>query len=303
MYRAHAYSLPLRSPLQLPGGLILKERRGVLLENTDLNTWGDAAPLPGFSMETVEDVLDVVKQGDFERSQLPSLRFARECASRPFHPPSAPVRVNALWIPASESLGDFSQRIRDWQDPVVKIKPGKSPDLQAIKDLLRVRPDVKLRIDGNRQWQVEETLRVYECIPSAVLDYFEEPLADPEGYDRLWERVPFPLALDESLLTPGGQDLQAFPGVKALVLKPTLLGNAADRQGWVEMAESRSWDLTWSSCFESGVGLWHLLTLAGPESTAGLDTAQIFARDLVSPSPLSCQGIIQPSPQYWQINV
>jgi o-succinylbenzoate synthase len=303
MFRLHPYCLALVKPLPLPGGGVLRERKGVLLENPEMGGWGDAAPLPGFSRESLEQVLDALTAGDVDAPELPSLRFAVECASRPFALPALPVAVNALWIPASESVCDFCRRIGNWINPVVKIKPGKTPDLQAMRDFCSARPDARLRIDGNRQWSIAETLRVFESLPGNVLDYFEEPLSDPDGYAQIRRRVDLPLALDESLLTGGGDGAFSLPGIKALVLKPTLLGNREDRAPLLAMAVSQGWSLTWSSCFESGIGLWQLAALAKEDGHAGLDTAAIFTHDLIRPRPLSLNGQIIPNQQSWRVNV
>ncbi|MDA3873007.1 MAG: hypothetical protein PF795_03500, partial [Kiritimatiellae bacterium] len=256
MLRWHPYRLALRQPLRLPGSEEWTHRSGVLIHNTETSGWGDAAPMPGYSSETVEQVLLVLEKGEAERSMFPSLRFALECTAVPFHGPERDVQVNALWIPGREPLDVLCRRLADWESPVVKIKPGAEPDVRSIRALLQARPDAKLRLDGNRQWTVEVLRSVVESLPRDSLDYVEEPLIDPDDYPRLGTSVDCPVALDESLLLPEGKALAENPLVTALVLKPTLLGNAKDRAYWINLAGRRGCHVTWSSSFESGVGLW-----------------------------------------------
>jgi len=293
MFQIKPYTLRLKRPLILAHGIILNERKGVLVYDPETGGWGDAAPLPGFSKESIEDVLQACREERWKDEALPSLRFAVESAVKPFRLPTAAVKVNALWIPSSESVSDFSTRISGWQNPMVKIKPGNEPQLQPIRDLLALRPDVRLRIDGNRQWSVEQTLKLYDSLPVDSVDYIEEPLADPEAYTDLWSRDQVPVALDESLFLPEGQILLQHPAVKALVIKPTLMGDSINRAPWISQAEERQLDITWSSCFESGVGLWHLATLANASGPAGLDTGAVFESDVVEPRPLIENGQIQ----------
>ncbi|MEX2607629.1 MAG: enolase C-terminal domain-like protein [Kiritimatiellia bacterium] len=285
-----SYRLALKHPLTLPGLEPISHRCGVLIHNTETGGWGDAAPLPGYSRETLDEVLSVLERGDAAASRFPSLRFALECAAVPFNGPSAAVPVNALWLPNLETLDALCVRLEDWNSPVVKIKPGREPDLDAIRAVLRARPDAKLRLDGNRQWSIKQLRTVVESLPRNALDYVEEPLSDQADYALLDFHCP--VALDESLLFPEGKELAEKPFVTALVLKPTLMGNAEDRAFWVDVSKRRGCQLTWSSAFESGVGLWHLARLAEGGTAAGLDTGSIFVDDPVSPRPLVTAGFL-----------
>jgi O-succinylbenzoate synthase len=290
MLRWFPYRLALRAPLKLPGARVLFHRCGVLIQNQVTEGWGDAAPLPGYSTESVEDVLAILEQGRAAPALCPSLRFALECAEVPFAGPRCPVPVNALWMPERESLGALCRRLTDWVSPVIKIKPGADPDLKSIQELLKLRPDAKLRLDGNCQWDLAQLRTVIDQLPWEALDYIEEPLTNPVDYGLL--DFDCPIALDESLLLPEGRELAEQPWVKALVLKPTLLGNTQDREPWVELAGRRGCQIIWSSAFESGAALWHLARLAEGGPAAGLDTGNVFADDLVSPRPLAVAGCI-----------
>lgn len=292
MFRLHPYQIPFSSPLTLPGVGEMRFRKGLLIHHLETGGWGDAAPLPGFSAETIDDVCDVFSGEGWRECGFPSVRFALECAELPLEDLYGECRVNALWIPERESLPDFRIRIRAWDAPVVKVKPGKIPDVKPLLALLQQSPACRLRIDGNRQWTPEQVLEFFEKLPPDAVEYLEEPLQEPEAYPDLWKRAPVPVALDESLLLPEGTVLARHPEVKTLVLKPTLLGNAADREPWTALAAAQGKTLVWSSCFESGVGLWHLVRLAGGKGHHGLDTNGVFAADTVIPRPVGKQGRI-----------
>lgn len=284
------YRLRLKTPMELPGGIRLTERAGVLLHDPDSGGWGDAAPLPGFSRETFDDVL----HGEIGDPSLPSLAFAADCARKPWPPSLDPVPINALWFPDRETPAALARRLRNWSNPCVKLKPGPNPEPQLWLDLLRRLPGLRLRIDANRAWTVEQTLRMWEALPPEIVDYFEEPLSDAADYAKLWALAPVPIALDESLLRPEGSELARAENVRALVLKPTLLGGAAQWGKWVSLAKQQGIALTWSSCFESGVGLLHLAALACGHGAAGLDTNRLLAEDLVHPRPNVRRGELFP---------
>jgi O-succinylbenzoate synthase len=98
-----------------------------------------------------------------------------------------------------------------------------------------------------------------------------------------------PVALDESLLEMGPGDLSSWPTIKAVVLKPTLLGFEKTIQ-FSRSALHVGMTPVISSAFESGVGLKVLSQIAsslhGDHVPAGLDTLDWFAEDLL-PTPLT----------------
>lgn len=295
MVRYIPYRLALKQPLFLPGIEPLRFREGILIHNPDTGGWGDAAPLPGYSTETLVEVKEVLKFAEPDLTSFPSLRFAAECAEKPFCAPDKSVKVNALWILGKEKGSDLWSRLRDWQNPVIKVKPGNPPQVSELLQFVAQRPDCRLRVDGNRQWTIDQTLDLFDQLPDEVLEYIEEPLADPNDYHALWSRADVPIALDECLLLPIGKELVKSPGVKALIMKPTLMGNAEDRSAWVRCASERNLKWVWSSCFESGVGLWNLARLAQNDETVGLDTGSVFEKDILTPRPLVSKGLILPA--------
>ncbi len=287
MFDLIPYRLPLLRPLHLAGGIRLEQREGLLLRDPATGGLGDAAPLPGYSRETLADVLAAARREDWDDPALPSLRFAADCARRPLPRLRRPLPVNALWQPAAESAEQLLQRLCMWVAPIVKIKCVSLSDLADTLTLLAARPDLRVRLDPNRQWSPDQTLRAFAQIPPGRLDYIEEPLANARAYAELWRQEPVPIALDEMLLMPEGVELSRAPQVAALILKPTLLGGQADLLRW-DFHPRR----ILSSSFESGLGLWHLASMAGDSEPCGLDTGRLFASDTVHPRPLPEKGFL-----------
>ncbi len=293
MYDLIPYRLKLKRPLRLAGDTRLTHREGLLLHDPESGGWGEAAPLPGFSKETLAEVRAAAEREQWSHPELPSLRFATDCARKAFGA-EGEVEVNALWFPETVSLDSFLQSLGSKQTPVVKIKLGPDPDLTPVLNLIAARPGCRLRLDANRRWTLADALRVLEEVPASHLEYLEEPFAEPERYEALWARAPAPVALDESLLDASAAEaLAASPWVTAFVLKPTLMGGAADYGMWLTLAERTEKKIIWSSAFESGVGLWHLAALARNHPPAGLDTGEIFATQIVHPAPLPLNGCLR----------
>ena len=301
MYTFHPYRLKLSTPLRLAGGGRLDERCGLLIYNCSTGGWGDAAPLTGFSRESLKTLLDVCKIDPGALARFPSARFAYECAARPVGLRVSGVRVNFLWFPDMEPLEGLLQRLGEAVSPCVKVKLGPEPDLTNVLELVRCVPTVRLRLDSNRRWDVDTVCNVYRALPKSCLEYVEEPFEDPAQYKVAWSRCPVPVALDESLLTGVPQDVAEHPGVKAFVLKPTLMGDTSDREPWIKLARETGKSVVWSACFESGVGLWHLASLAeqAGDTASGLDTGRVFLEDLVEPRPLPVNGVL--GCEHWKV--
>jgi L-alanine-DL-glutamate epimerase-like enolase superfamily enzyme len=194
---------------------------------------GEAAPLPGYSPDTLEacraalealppldGLADVARLPD----TLPAARFALETAILAEgggllgHLGVAPRPVAR-----SRLVDDMAQAEAAVAGgaAVLKVKIGLPRD-QAFLSELRARfGAIPLRLDANGTLDPADLDAYARFEPELV----EEPIADP----TLLPVTPFPVALDESLLrlSPAQIERLARAGrIQALVLKPMILGGA-----------------------------------------------------------------------------
>ena len=298
--RIFRYRLPLVGPLPLAGGVI-HEREGLLIRiDSDSGAWGwgDAAPLPGFSRESVDEAVaeatawaerlrgaQVEPRGDDLETWLgcesaaaasPSVRFGLETAlaslARRMEDGAAAelvcfdgsVPVNGLLAGSREQVLSDARRLRDGGCRAVKLKVGSRSVVEDVEVTGAVRDaigdGVGLRLDANRSWSPEQAVAFGRELGDAGVEYLEEPLRDPAHLRELFDATGIPVALDESLLELRPDDIEGRPEVGAVVLKPTLLGGLASARKWAAKASEMNIRPVVSSCFESGVGL---LALAG----------------------------------------
>lgn len=174
-----------------------------------------------------------------------------------------------------------------------KLKVGRGSidsDIQLTREVRElIGSSAILRLDANQQWTAGEYEQFADRVQGRGIDYIEEPLSDVSSLRRMVDsgNSKIPLALDESLRSIDPDGLQEWPGVKAVVLKPTMLGlersvrfaRAASRLGMIPV---------FSSSYESSLGLTTIAQIAMAFSLAdtptGLDTVGIFQEDLLSPS-------------------
>ena len=164
---------------------------------------------------------------------------------------------------------------------------------REVRDLIG--EDATLRLDANRRWTKDEYEQFARRVHDCDIDYVEEPLSTFSALKDLveCEGVLAPLALDESLREMTPEDLNEWSGIKAIILKPTMLG--LERAIRFARAATRLEMISvFSSSYESSLGLTTIAHVAAAYNVAhtsiGLDTVGIFQEDLLSPSLATQNG-------------
>ena len=167
MRRAQVY----RWQIPMDAGVVLRERRlktrdglFVYLRNGERDGWGEISPLPGFSLETLDEAQAALlawatrwRQGeDLECPTLPSVAFGVSCALAEINdelPQAADYRAAPLCTGDPDEL--VLKLAEMSGEKVAKVKVGL---YEAVRDgmvvnlLLEVIPDLTLRLDANRAW-------------------------------------------------------------------------------------------------------------------------------------------------------
>lgn len=316
------YHLPLVRPLSLRGQTVtMREGLLVRLENEGFTGWGDVAPLPGFSAETVEEATATLQSlasldaetlltAQRDTALPPSVRYGLALAAwdldadrRAVPLPtvltekaSPVVPINGLLAGDAAMVHRDAMRLTEAGYCALKLKVGRGSlvdEAAVVRTLHAAHPTVALRLDANRAWTYDEARRFAEALGEARIEYIEEPLSDPSLLADIAAETGLPVALDESVTTMEPDDLAAHAYAAAVVLKPTFLGGA---RAWTLATRARALGLrvTWSAAFESGVGLRGLVALAAatgtpssPPTPAGLDTYRWLAADVFAPAAAS----------------
>jgi O-succinylbenzoate synthase len=323
--RLHRYLIPLRRAFTGRAS-----REGLVLELDDdagRTGLGEAAPLPGFSPETLSEAEGVLRAACAEligrevapdpgaiRTALPaptacpaSVRFALETAlsdlaardaARPLAafladgartavPCNAVIPADATGCPPGYA--------------VVKVKVGvlePEADRRRLEAILGAAPtEVRLRLDANGAWNLRRAMAVLEGLPAARIDYVEEPLAPAhlDALDDLHRRCGLPFAVDESLADPRRwAELLTRDAVAAVVLKPTLLGGLSPALALAGAARASSKRVVVTTTLESGVGTTACLHLAAAVATSacGLGTLGLLENTLLVEAPRLADGVM-----------
>lgn len=298
-WRLFRFTLSLTQPL--PSGVSVRRGWLVQLQGADAVGWGEVAPLPGFSRETLERVGSVLRDllprlspcagalgfAEWAERIAPvfteapaSVRWGLELALAQWQAarsgqrldlwlapdPLPVVAVNAL-IPANwQENPEYLAAIRAAGYRTVKVKvSGHAPEAAArcVRQLREaLGGEITFRVDANRSWSLREALGFAEAVAELGVAYIEEPLDHPAALPEFMRRSPVPVALDETLAEQPETPLSCWEGVGAVVLKPALMGGLL--RAWQRACEAKTLGMAvvWSAAFETGIGTRGLLALA-----------------------------------------
>ncbi|MBS0625291.1 MAG: hypothetical protein JSS32_04505 [Verrucomicrobia bacterium] len=254
MNNLYRYKIPLKAPLH---GM----REGFLLELH--GGWGEIAPLPGFSRETLEEceaeLRRIWPQIETADSKLPAVRWGLECARKPW--PPHPFRK-----PLSALL---------WEGPVpkgyraAKLKLKNLPIHEAIRKIREILGPYELRLDCNRAWNLSQALEFASHFTKDDFAYLEEPLQSMDELKEFSRLTRFPLAADE---TVGSSPWERISTLKTAIVKPMILGQIPKLPEEI--------DLVVSGVYETGIGTLHNSQIA-TKRALGLDTYRYLMRDVL----------------------
>lgn len=323
--RLYRYCLPMDS------GVILREkklsnREGWIVEIAEfgLVARGEIAPLPGFSQETLEQAgieaqhqLELwVHNRELDLSQCcPSVAFGLSMALfelKGLLPPTANYQAAPL---CSGDPDELIPLLNEMTGPkVAKVKVGLYETIRdgmLVSLLLESIPDLSLRLDANQAWTLEKAKSFAKHIAPSLrqrIAFVEEPCSHPGDSLSFAIDTGIAIAWDETLqraVKEQGFSVKELTGVKALVIKPTLIGDVQTCIRIVDEAKLQGMQVVISSSLESNIGLTQLARLSQwllPREVPGLDTMQLFDAQLDSAWPGCDAEVVTLESQdlYWQ---
>lgn len=298
-------------------GLIL-----ALIDSAGNSGISEISPLPGYSLESLESTLPnttvlldkMMRNGEFTapcnpamgrpwENSLPAMSsYGIETAllsllakqngtllgELVFGHTSSRIPINGLIKGSvSEWTSDAGQAVRDGFQ-TLKFKVGRVDSEIEANALMAVReavgPDIRIRLDANRRWDLQTAIGFGQKVHDLDIEYIEEPIREPVELPRFFDACSVPFALDETLhqIIDPRISFDTYTGLKALVLKPTLISCVTRFLTLVKRARETGVQTVLSSSYESDVGLNRLAQMAGSisgeEIAAGLDTRSALAK-------------------------
>ncbi len=294
MFRIFKYQVPFVKSFRTSVGT-LTHRKGLILtyEADGIIAFGEVAPLPGFSLESLDQVIQVLQHnqkflndaftsGDTETiislldsiHQFPSLSFGLDTlqtdlnAKRSglsfheflFRKSFKQVACNfALGLSAPDKLKEQVHQVISEGFKTIKFKVGGDfkSEMEALRSVRANFPEINIRIDANQAWSYDEAVRNLNQLSDLDIEYCEQPVScdDPEGLKSVTENVSVSIAADES--ARNFQDVKNLADQKAckvLILKPMLFGRINKLIVTKELAITHNIEVVLTTSFEGVIG-------------------------------------------------
>lgn len=314
------------------------ERRIVLVEaNVDASTgWGEsvAGETPAYSPETTETAWLILKDfiwplmkgrefGSAEEvwGMLERVRghnMAKAALESAIWDAEAKLKGMPLWrllgggrtevasgvsIGIKESLEALVQAVKveleaGYQRIKIKIKPGK--DIEQVRCLRKVYPNLKLMVDANSAYRVEDLL-LLKRLESFYLMMIEQPLGwdDLYGHVALQKKLETPICLDECIHTEDQAKAAIELGACRLInIKMGRVGGHTVARRIHNYCQESGMPVWCGGMLESGIGRAHNIAISTlPNFTLPGDVSaskRYWAEDIIEPEvEVSPRGTIQ----------
>ena len=303
MLSIYSYKLPFKAPFKTAAGTFTT-RAGLLIcyEEKKQYFWGEAAPLPGFSAETVDEInvqihaqkssvksflsasFDLNSLNRFIQSTFgaPSLQFALSCLGLDLLSHREKCTIGDLFgvestpqVLVNDVIGHTEPA--KWNTVIsdsinsgftcIKIKAIYPFDelAQKLRGIYRNHPNITYRLDANRSWPKDQSARINDWIRSLPVEYIEEPFSENEEYLLTGSEnpFPFPIALDESIHNPLYLEAALKQPRQIVILKPAFLGNLCDWLGTIQTYRSSFSNIVVTTALETAIGRTAIAGLAG----------------------------------------
>ncbi|MBW2732065.1 MAG: o-succinylbenzoate synthase [Deltaproteobacteria bacterium] len=268
---------------------------------------GDAAPLPGFSHETlaqtrealervskllrgarfcsVEDIAEILAPLELPSAARHGIEQALLFSLAELHNVTPAILLGAADLPQSICTNALVQTEDEASSAAaegyrhLKLKVARGPLNADLARVARVRAavgeEIELRLDANGRWSEDVARRALKEFESFDIALIEQPVAQLGALARLQQEQGIPLAADELCRSPkDAQRIIDQEAAKVLVIKPMICGGLLAAREIARLAIIAGLDVIVTSSLESAIGCEAALQLAAalpaPRRAAGL---------------------------------
>jgi O-succinylbenzoate synthase len=304
----YEYSIDFQKPI-LVKNQSMKKREGLVFSYARNNSFFcfEAAPLPGFSKETVLQVkielsnfFNEIKHFRCFDSLLPfyssSTLFSIYCFLESLHQ-SERKQVQVETRKYIETNYDQNSLVKSvtnlikssQQDEKIKIKLGSysgACSIELFKEILKAEKfynkKIKWHLDFSQSLSKDEAFMFYEAFPLGTFYLIEDPIKNPLDLKELELFREHPLALDQTLRENELNFLFDLSSLKSVEIKPTMDIKRLFNKDLRKKLKNKNCEISLSSSYESSIGLGQMLYLpkiTKKNYTMGIDTFKLFTSD------------------------
>lgn len=318
----YEYTLDFIRP-QRVNHLLLSVRKGLILFDGNHQLRAEAAPLPGYSPEDLDqvkkeltsfDLSSFNTQDPYPYLQTSSLSSSTKFALFSLCLPESKKATNNL-SSLSRSYIDIPSTHPNWKheilakihsslqkkNPYIKIKMSSYAVEESFEILRLIRKffirKIQLHVDFNQKLSYDQAAELLSL--SSKEDFFliEDPVKDLKDLYTLSSKYEFPIALDQTLRDHDWKDLKIFSNLKCLMIKPTLSMNLLLDKEFLAFIKSNNLAVDLSSSYESPIGIGCIKKIGSfffKRFSLGIDTLSLFKKSCLDPLEIHCTLLKKP---------
>ena len=294
MLSYYAFKVPFKVPFRI-SNLTIHSRNGVYIvyDNGDFIAYGEIAPLPGFSKESIDQVVSVLieNQKNLEHAILkneaeqliaildsihnfPSLSFGLDALlldlnskknSTSLHKNVGITHHNSVKVNGTIGIQNVKSSISKAHSLInegvdtLKLKVGvdHAKELEIIAALRDHYSTIKIRIDANQAWDPKMAIQCLKDFEKYKIEYCEQPVCkfDINGLKKVKNEVAIPIAADESVRSfHHAKELVKANACDIIILKPSLFGRIKNCLIAKKLCDSNKMDIVITTAFDTIVG-------------------------------------------------
>ena len=164
--------------------------------------------------------------------------------------------------------------------PILKIKVGVASDIEIMREVRRLAPKKRLRVDANCGWSVPEAIRKAKVLEKLGVEFIEQPIppGNNKALKKIKDSIGLPLMTDESSLTP--DDIPGLWGcVDGINIKLVKCGGLRQALKMIHLARACGMKIMLGCMIESSVLCTAAAHLSPLVDYADLDTPLLIKSD------------------------
>ncbi len=263
----------------------------LILRNGEIR-YGEAAPLFGFSSESVEEVAANLKTAShkkilaqYEQEALPaSLQMAFDAALLDIiGKKTEPLELNAVFD-LGASLASIKNKVdAGFRSLKFKISPAVAePMALLLYEITAILGEkIKIRLGANSSFSFSEAQKFLQQLKNIPIEFIEDLLlpSDTSFCFALQKETNIPHFTDQNLQNSFEEKINS-PAFQGFVIKPSCFGGLKKTERAIKSIESQGKKVVLSSALETELGILSLLNfsllLEGKSSAFGFDTLHLF---------------------------
>lgn len=259
--------------------------------------WSEMSPLKNFNQDTLfHSYLEFLRIKNFllgidwnweklfsetpylcflsNKNLFPSLHFCIEIAIYKFFTNKSgniaksniKIPINILVINTSKNLNAQQLKsIHTTNCQAIKLKLSHLKIQEAIKFVQAIiiakLSTTTMRLDINSKWSFTQFIDFIKYFNPVAFEYIEEPVNSLKKLKLLSRESHYPIALDESLQAFSLATIFSFSSIKAIIIKPGLVGNLQEVINLLNLAFKKDIIPIFTGIFESDIGIMNILCL------------------------------------------